>query len=130
MTSLRGFVVVVAPLLSSVSVMGCATPRIAPPADIASASEGLAVSDRSSASRSFVNEGFKLGNYEVVDVDRKWNSPSGSGVGPWSKETKTTGFSFALASGGKKLPGKCSSVTSTQGIGGFSWGKVRIACEC
>ena len=32
--------------------------------------------------------------------------------------------------GGKKLPGKCSSVTSSQGIGGFSWGKVKIACAC
>src|SRR4029079_10807871 len=130
MTSLRGFVVVVAPLLSSVSVMGCATPRMAPPADIASASEVLAVSDRSRASGSFVNEGFKLGNYEVVDVDRKWNSTSGSGVGPWSKETKTTGFSYALAAGGKKLPGKCSSVTKSQGFGGLSGCSCRMACTC
>jgi hypothetical protein len=130
MTSLRTFVVVVLPLLSSVSVIGCATPRMAPPADIASASEVLTVSDRSRASGALANEGFKLGNYEVVDVDRKWNSTSGSGVGPWSKETKTTGFSYVLASGGKKLPGKCSSVTKSQGFGGFNWGSVRIACEC
>jgi len=130
MTSLRRIVVVVAPLLSSVSVVGCSTPRMAPPADIASASEVLTVSDRSRASGSFVNEGFKLGNYEVVDVDRKWNSTSGSGVGPWSKETKTTGFSYVLAAGGKKLPGKCSSVTKSQGFGGFSWDSVRIACSC
>jgi len=130
MSSVRMLVFVSLPLLSTVVLTGCATPRMAPPADIAGASEILTVSDRSRASGSFVNEGFKLGNYEVVDVDRKWNSSSGGGVGPWSKETKTTGFSFALASGGKKLPGKCSSVTSTQGIGGFNWGKVRIACEC
>jgi hypothetical protein len=103
---------------------------MAPPSDIAGASEVLAVSDRSRASGSFVNEGFKLGNYEVVDVDRKWNSNSSTGVGPWSKETKTTGFSYVLASGGKKLPGKCSSVTSSQGVGGFSWGHVKIACAC
>jgi len=130
MTSLRTLVTVTLPLLSSASVIGCATKRMAPPADIAGASEILAVSDRSRASGAFVNEGFKLGNYEVVDVDRKWDSSSGSGIGPWSKETKTTGFSFALASGGKKLPGKCSSVTSSQGFGGFSWGKVKIACSC
>jgi hypothetical protein len=130
MSSLRTFVVVTLPLLSSVSVIGCATPRMAAPADIASASEVLTVTDRSRASGSFVNEGFKLGNYEVVDVDRKWTSTGSSGVGPWSKETKTTGFSYVLASGGKKLPGKCSSVTTSQGIGGFSWGKVKIACGC
>ena len=35
-----------------------------------------------------------------------------------------------LASGGKKLPGKCSSVTSSQGLGGFSWEHVKIACGC
>jgi hypothetical protein len=130
MTSLRTFVIVTLPVLSAVSVAGCATPRMAPPSDIAGASEVLAVSDRSRASGSFVNEGFKLGNYEVVDVDRKWNSNSSTGVGPWSKETKTTGFSYVLASGGKKLPGKCSSVTSSQGVGGFSWGHVKIACAC
>jgi len=130
MTSLRTLVVVVLPLLSSVSVFGCATPRMAAPADIASASEVLAVSDRSRASGSFVNEGFKLGNYQVVDVDRKWTSTDSGGIGPWSKETKTTGFSYALAAGGKKLPGKCSSVTKSQGFGGFNWGSVRIACTC
>jgi len=130
MTSVRTFVMVAVPLLSSVSVIGCATPRMAPPSDIAGASEVLAVSDRSRASGAFVNEGFKLGNYQVVDVDRKWNSDSSTGIGPWSKETKTTGFSYVLASGGKKLPGKCSSVTSSQAVGGFSWGNVKIACGC
>ena len=83
---------------------------MAAPADIAGASEVLAVSDRSRASGSFVNEGFKLGNYEVVDVDRKWSSTQQHRDRTWSKETKTTGFSYALAAGGKKLPGKCSSV--------------------
>jgi len=63
-------------------------------------------------------------------VDRKWSSSSGSGIGPWSKETKTTGFSYALAAGGKKLPGKCSSVSSSNAVGGFSWGHMKIACAC
>ena len=103
---------------------------MAPPADIASASEVLAVSDRTRWSGQFVNEGFKLGNYDVVDVDREWSSTSSAGFGPWSKETKTTGFSYALAAGGKKLPGKCSSVSSSQAVGGFSWGHMKIACAC
>jgi hypothetical protein len=130
MTSMRMVVLFILPLLPSVSLLGCTTPRMAPPADIAQASEVLTVSDRSRASGAFVNEGFKLANYEVVDVDRKWTSTESTGIGPWSKETKTTGFTYALSTNGKKLPGKCSSEARSQGIGGFNWGKVRIACLC
>ncbi len=128
MTSFRLFVTVTLPLAAAVA--GCATPRMAPPADIASSSEVLTVSDRSRASGSFVNEGFKLGGYEVVDVDRKWTSTDSTGIGPWSKETKTTGFAYALAAKGKKLPGKCSSESTSHGIGGFNWGSIKIACTC
>ena len=115
---------------SGASLFGCATARMAAPADIAGASEVLTVSDRSRASGALVNEGFKLGEYEVVDVDRKWDSSSSSGIGPWSKEKKTTGFSYALSSHGKKMPGKCSSETKSQGFGGFNWGSLEIACSC
>ena len=128
MTSLRTLVTVTLPLLSLGSA--CATARMAAPADIAGASEVLTVSDRSRASGAFVNEGFKLGDHEVVDVNRKWTSGESTGVGPWSKETKTTGFSYALAKGGKKLPGKCSSTQSSHSVGGFSWGGTQIACVC
>jgi len=103
---------------------------MAPPADVAGASEVLAVSERSKWSGQFVNEGFKLGDYDVVDVDRKWGSNSGSGIGPWSKETTTTGFSYVLAAGEKKLPGKCSSVSTSQAVSGFSWGHMKFACAC
>lgn len=130
MTSFRTLVTATLPLLSVASLIGCATPRMAAPSDIASASEILTVSNRSRTSGAFVNEGFKLGGYDVVDVDRKWTSTDSAGIGPWSKETKTTGFSYALASNGKKLPGKCSSQSSSQGFGGFSWGSIKIACAC
>jgi len=130
MTPLRTVVVLTLTLLSPIVVIGCRTTRMATPTDIASASEVLTVSDRSHWSGSLVNEGFKLGNYEVVDVDRKWTSTQGVGLGPWSKETRTTGFSYVLAAGGKKLPGKCSSVSSSQAVGGFSWNRVKIACAC
>jgi hypothetical protein len=93
-------------------------------------SEVLVVSDRSRASGAFVNEGFKIGSYEVADVDRDWNSTKSVGIGPWSKETKTTGFAYALVAKGKKLAGKCSSESQAQAIGGFSWGSLKIACQC
>ncbi|HEX3776489.1 MAG TPA: hypothetical protein VHV51_18585 [Polyangiaceae bacterium] len=115
-------------------VSACAGPRMAPPADVAGASDVLAVSDRSRASGAFVNEGFKLGPYTIADVDRKWDSSSGLSVGPWGKESKTTGFSFTLANGDAKLKGKCESELKQQSIlglgGSFDWGSTTIACSC
>ena len=112
----------------------CAGPRMAAPGDVSSASDVLPVSDRSRASGAFVNEGFKLGPYAIADVDRKWDSSSGVSVGPWGKETKTTGFSFTLAGGDTKLKGKCESELKKQSIlglgGSFDWGSTTIACSC
>jgi hypothetical protein len=112
----------------------CAGPRMAAPSDISSSSEVLPVSDRSRASGALVNEGFKLGPYAIAGVDRKWDSSSGVAVGPWGKETKTTGFSFTLAGGDTKLNGKCESVLQKQSVlslgGSFDWGSTTIACSC
>jgi hypothetical protein len=112
----------------------CAGPRMAAPADLSGSSEVLPVNDRSRASGAFVNEGFRLGPYVVADVDRKWDSSSGISVGPWGKETKTTGFSFTLAAGETKLKGKCESELKKQSIlslgGSFDWGSTTIACSC
>jgi len=52
-----------------------------------------------------VNEGFKLGSYEVEDVNRDWNKSGSVGFGPWSKDSKTTGSAFALKAQGKKQKG-------------------------
>lgn len=115
-------------------LVGCATARMGAPNDVTESSEVLTVSDRSSASGAFVDESFKLGTYNVADVDRDWNSSSGVGVGPWGKETKTTGFAFNLKGGAKALAGKCASETREQsvlGLGGeFSWGNTTVACAC
>jgi hypothetical protein len=119
-------------LLAALSA--CAGPRMAAPSDVSGASEVLLVSDRSRASGAFVNEGFKLGPYAIADVDRKWDSSSSTSVGPWGKETKTTGFSFTLAGGDSKLTGKCESVLNKQSVlslgGSFDWGSTTIACSC
>lgn len=118
----------------AVALSGCAGPRMAAPSDVASSSDVLPVSDRSHASGAFVNEGFKLGPYTIADVDRKWDSSSGVSVGPWGKETKTTGFSFTLAGGDTQLKGKCESVLEKQHVlslgGSFDWGSTTIACSC
>ena len=115
-------------------VGACAGPRMAAPADVAGSSDVLLVRDRSRASGALVNEGFKLGPYTIADVDRKWDSSSGVSVGPWGKETKTTGFSFAFAGGETKLRGKCESELKKQSVlslgGSFDWGSTTIACAC
>ena len=118
-----------------VALGACAGPRMAAPNDVATSSEVLPVSERSSASGALVNEGFKLGPYTIADVDRKWNSSSGMSVGPWGKETKTTGFSFTLAGGESKLKGTCESVLQKQSVmsfggGSVDWGSTTIACSC
>jgi hypothetical protein len=118
-----------------VGLSACAGPRMAAPADVAGASEVLPVNDRSSASGALVNEGFQLGPYAITDVDRKWNSSSGTSIGPWGKETKTTGFSFTLAGGDAKLKGKCESELKKQSVmsfggGSIDWGSTTIACSC
>ncbi len=118
----------------AVSLSACAGPRMAAPSDVSGSSEVLPVSERSRASGALVNEGFKLGPYAIADVDRKWDSSSGVSVGPWGKETKTTGFSFTLAGGDSKLKGKCESVLQKQSVlslgGSFDWGSTTIACSC
>ncbi|HEX3849971.1 MAG TPA: hypothetical protein VHW01_03340 [Polyangiaceae bacterium] len=112
----------------------CAEPRMAAPADVSGSSDVLLVRDRSRASGSLVNEDFQLGPYVIADVDRKWDSSSGVSVGPWGKETKTTGFSFTLAAGSTKLKGKCESELKKQSVlssgGSFDWGSTSILCSC
>jgi hypothetical protein len=116
------------------TLSACAGPRMAAPADVSASSEVLPVSDRSRASGALVNEGFKLGPYTIADVDRKWDSSSSVSVGPWGKETKTTGFSYVLAGGEAKSKGKCESVLQKQSVlslgGSFDWGSTTIACSC
>ena len=117
-----------------VGLSACAGPRMAAPPDVSGASDVLPVSDRSRASGALVNEGFQLGPYAITDVDRKWDSSSSTSIGPWGKESKTTGFSFALAGGQAKLKGTCESVLEKQSVlsfgGSFDWGSTTIACAC
>jgi hypothetical protein len=121
-------------LLVLAGACGCAGARMAPPDDVSKNSEVLAVSDRSRASGALVDESFKLGSYAVANVDRKWDSKSGISVGPWGKDTKTTGYSFELKGGPGELKGKCESELKEQGIlglgGSFDWGSTTIACSC
>lgn len=116
------------------AVVGCAGPRMVAPAEVAKGSQVLEVADRSMMTGALANESFKLGTYEVADVDRDWNKSSGFSVPGYSKEATTTGYTYALKGGSGAWKGTCASKADKQGVGSastnVSWGKTSITCEC
>jgi hypothetical protein len=113
---------------------GCAGPRMVAPKDVAQGSQTLEVADRSAMTGSLANESFKLGSFQVTDVDRDWNKKSGFSVIGYSNDTTTTGYSYNLKAGGEAWAGKCASSANKKGIallgGEAAWGSNSITCEC
>lgn len=114
--------------------VGCAGPRMVAPREVSQGSQTLEVADRSSMSGSLVNESFKLGKFDVADVDRDWNKKSGFAVAGYSNDTTTTGYSYNLKGAPEPWAGSCASKADKQGVkvlgGEASWGKTSITCEC
>lgn len=128
-------------LLSSAGVLAvglglgaCAGPRMVAPHDVAQGSQTLEVADRSAMSGSLVNESFKLGAFQVTDVDRDWNKKSGFAVAGYSNDTTTTGYSYNLKAGADAWTGSCASSANKKGVailgGEAAWGSSSITCEC
>jgi hypothetical protein len=117
-----------------VCAVGCAGPRMVAPHDVAQGSQVLEVSDRSAMTGSLANEAFKLGKFDVADVDRDWNKKSGFSVAGYSNDTTTTGYSFNLKGGAEPWAGSCASSADKKGVqvlgGEAAWGKTSITCEC
>jgi hypothetical protein len=112
----------------------CAGPRMVAPHDVAQGSQTLEVADRSSMSGSLVNESFKLGGFQVTDVDRDWNKKSGFAVAGYSNDTTTTGYSYNLKTSAGAWAGSCASSANKKGVailgGEAAWGSSSITCEC
>ncbi|HKP61822.1 MAG TPA: hypothetical protein VJV78_34060 [Polyangiales bacterium] len=85
---------------------GCSTPHMVVPGDIAG-SEVIEVKDRSSWSGSLADESFKLGPYDVTDVDRDWNSTRTVGVLGFSASKTGGGYGFHVKYGGNDLEAGC-----------------------
>lgn len=119
-------------LLGAVVVagVGCSTLRMQAPADVVEGSSVLETRGRPRATGLFVREDFELGAYSVVGVHRDWNTQGGSTLGPWSKEERTTGFSYALEAGGAKRAGRCDSVEREQRLWLFGWVEGDVTCSC
>lgn len=75
------------------------------PTEIASRSEVLVATDRTSWSGSMVDESFKLGPFAVKDVDRDWDTSSSFEVGSLSKKNTEGGYEYKLVGKGKKFVG-------------------------
>ncbi len=113
----------------------CSAQHMQVPPEIASRSDVLDVTDRSSWSGALVNESFELGPYAISDVDRKWDSSSGFSIGSVSHETSEGGYAYALEGGGPKQVGHCMTGKRDTGIGlgnglGLEFQFSKLACQC
>jgi hypothetical protein len=114
---------------------GCEAARMAVPADIASASEELAITDRSSWTGALADESFNLGSYKVADVDRKWDSKETTSLGAMESTTSAGGYKFKLIGGVGPLDGVCESENRGRSAdlgGGLSFGSMvaKLVCRC
>jgi hypothetical protein len=113
---------------------GCATARMATPPDVVQSSEEIAISERSSASGALVNESFKMRDYQVIDVDRKWDSSSSLSIGGVSAGSTNGGYSFGVKSSTVEHKGKCATqieqrTASALGVS-LDQGRANVICEC
>jgi hypothetical protein len=118
----------------TVATAGCAPARMAVPKDVGGASDEIAITDRSGMSGALVDESFKMGPYQVTDVDRKWTSSSGSSFAGFSSGSTKAGYAFALKAPEGAYKGQCASFVDEKSVGllGGAFGKQNfdVLCEC
>ncbi|HEY0713595.1 MAG TPA: hypothetical protein VGF45_13030, partial [Polyangia bacterium] len=107
---------------------------MATPPDVVQSSEEIGITDRSSASGALVDESFKMREYQVADVDRKWNSSSGFSIAGMSTGSTTGGYSFGVKHGTAEYKGKCATQLEERGarVLGVAMEQARanLVCEC
>jgi hypothetical protein len=101
-------------LLCACSLAGCATYQMVVPPDIASASEPLAVTERSTWSGSLADESFKLGPYAVSDVSRKANTTLTTHMAVRTDD-RSGGFTYSLSGDGLTMNGDCETRALSRG---------------
>ncbi|MBN2802617.1 MAG: hypothetical protein JXR91_05960 [Deltaproteobacteria bacterium] len=123
-------------LLIAGSLTACTPPTMVVPGDVLSMqADQIVATERKKASGAFVNESFKLGQYEVKDVDRDWDSTKSAGFGSFSKEKTTSGYSYLLKTESGEMKGSCLIEGNEKGIsfgGGMSMSKSvsKFGCSC
>ncbi|MCP4541193.1 MAG: hypothetical protein GY832_29010 [Chloroflexi bacterium] len=123
-------------VLSSVLLIGCATPTMVVPADVLGMqADEIVATERKKASGAFVNESFVLGPYAVEDVDRDWDSTRSVGVSSFSSEKTTSGYSYTFKTENGDMKGVCLIEGKSKALsmfGGVSMAKSvsRFGCSC
>jgi len=113
---------------------GCAANQMALPNDVASVSEQLPITERSSWSGALVDESFKLGRYAVSDVSREGSTTHTTRLYGETKD-KVGGYSYKLSGLGESLSGKCVTEDIKRGLSlgdGLSMSDTNqsISCMC
>jgi hypothetical protein len=108
---------------------------MAQPTDVIQVSEELPISNRSSFAGALANESFKLGSYQIADVDRKWDRTDSKSFFGFEAAKTTGGYAYNLVSSDTKLKGECATVDSSGGqkLGnGLEYSKQaeQIGCRC
>jgi hypothetical protein len=125
-------------LFSLMVPVGCTPQRMAVPPDLTSAAQLLPIEDRSGASGSLVNEGFRFGPYRVSDVDRDWNR-SGAEWAGWnpfkSRETTRGGYAYKFSGGGGTVAAHCMTSVGQEKlslpvVGELTSDVGQLACRC
>ncbi|HEY0709201.1 MAG TPA: hypothetical protein VGG33_20495 [Polyangia bacterium] len=113
---------------------GCATVHMATPTDVVQTSEEIPVTDRSSASGALVDESFKMGAYQVVNVDRKSDSSRGFSIAGISAGSTRGGYGYAVKSAAAEHKGQCATQNEQQAArllgGSLEQARANVVCEC
>jgi len=121
-------------LLTMAGGLACTPLRMGVPADLAQQSELIQVSDRSRMTGAFANESFKMGPYEITNVDRKWNSSSSGSVLNFSASEAKTGYTFTFKTPQGEAKVQCGSKSNEHNtkVMGFdlTTSQDDIGCVC
>jgi hypothetical protein len=113
---------------------GCSTPHMVVPGDIAG-SEMIEVTERSSFSGALVDESFKLGPYDISDVDRDWKSTRTVDVLGFESSKTGSGYAFHFKHKGSDIEAGCFTESGTDsaslGMGiSVSSTFAKLGCTC
>ena len=122
-------------LVLTAALSACSTPQMTAPADVVNASELLPISERSRWSGALVDESFRMGPYQVVEVDREWRRGRGWSILGLSSDRITSGYSFGLGGDGPVTKGVCASESSGKSLDlgsgrSVSQRAARLSCAC
>ena len=116
------------------SMVGCGSITMVVPGDVLGASDQILITDRSSMSGALADESFKMGPYDVGEVDRDWNHGSKSQALGFSEEETTGGYSYEVTSKQGKQAGRCLTEAKTKGksFGSITMSKqmAKLGCMC